>query len=564
MPTGFPADNPGKTPGDPLAQGAQLMSQKPAMPEPSTDQPRPHHRRIDRMTWLLWIATFAVVLALAASVPLLYVPLQRAIDDTEGHHGPNIENYYALVGLTGMVLIFCLYVALKQRELNRMRDALEREEEDKESVRSRLSELSALFQVSTTLNLQLRLSVILEIIVRRVVSTLRAQQASIMIYNAEDGVLDTRASYGLESEFARHARTRLGEGIAGWVAERKEAVLLSGSAPNPEFSQHYKTNRNITSALSLPLKVGDRCVGVLNVNRINHPEPFKEHHREMLRMFAEHVGAVIDRAEAMERLNVRTRALEEANVKLNELNQLKDVFLSTASHELKTPLSSVIAYTELLEDNLERLDPAQRADFLRRLRSEAVRLMGLIEDILDLSRLESGKLILRRQLVDLNDIVRDSVETTRTAAEKHSLRIVEEYSEDLPQLMLDEVKMRQVVVNLLGNAIRFSPTGAEITLRTWREPDHFVIEVADHGPGIPPEETPHIFELFGQGVRGREARDGGLGIGLHLVKRISELHGGHVGVNTTPGEGSTFWVRLPLTLAGDSSQAVPAATRAAA
>jgi signal transduction histidine kinase len=448
-----------------------------------------------------------------------------------------------------MVVIFCLYIALKQRELNRMRDALEHEEEEKEAVRSRLSELSALFQVSTTLNLQLRLNVILEIIVRRVVSTLRAQQASIMIYNPEDGVLETRASYGLESEFARHAKAKLGEGIAGWVAERKEAVLLAGRAPDSEFGQHYKTNRNISSALSLPLKVGDRCVGVLNVNRINHPEPFKDHHREMLRMFSEHVGAVIDRAEAMERLNQRTRALEEANVKLAELNQMKDVFLSTASHELKTPLSSVIAYAELLEDNLDKLKADQRTEFLRRLRGEAVRLMGLIEDILDLSRLESGKLVLRRTPVDLNEVMRDSVETTRTAADKRGIELVEEYAEDLPDLLLDEVKMRQVVVNLISNAIRFSPEGGEVLVRTWREPDHFVLEVADHGPGIVPDEATHIFELFAQGARGREARDGGLGIGLHLVKRISELHGAHVGVNSVSGEGSSFWVRLPLSLA---------------
>jgi len=511
----------------------------------------PHKSHLERITWWLWALTFTLVVALAAAVPLLYVPLMRTIESYDGTPGapPPMESYYAIIGLAGLVLIFCLYVTLKQSELNRMRRALTEEEEEKEAVRARLSELSALFQVSTTLNLQLRLGVILEIIVRRVVSTLRAQQASIMIYNPEDGVLETRASYGLESEFARHARTRLGEGIAGWVAERQEAILLAGKAPESEFGQHYKANRNITSALSLPLRVGDRCVGVLNVNRINHPESFKDHHRDMLRMFAEHVGAVIDRAEALERLNVRTRLLEEANVKLSEMNKLKDVFLSTASHELKTPLSSVIAYAEMLEDNLEKLAVEQRAEFLKRLRSEALRLMALIEDILDLSRIESGKLLLRRHPVSLNDVLRDSVETVRPGAEKNRLTLVEDYSEELPRLTLDEIKMRQVVVNLITNAIRFSPPAGKITVRSWAEKGAFVVDVADEGPGIPPEEATHIFELFGQGVRGREAKDSGLGIGLHLVKRISELHGAHVGVNSEPGKGSTFWVRLPATLA---------------
>ncbi len=525
------------------------MTESPLVRETPDGPPHSHRRRIDRLTWVLWAATFAVVLALAASVPLLYVPLAHSLEEITGQRATPLKGYYALVGLGGLVLIFCLVVALKQSQLHRMRDALEREEEEKEAVRARLSELSALFQVSTTLNLQLRLNVILEIIVRRVVSTLRAQQASVMIYNPEDGVLETRASYGLESEFARNARAKLGEGIAGWVAKRKEALLLAGNPSEAELARHYKINRNITSALSLPLKVGDRCVGVLNVNRINHPDPFKEHHREVLRMFAEHVGAVIDRAEAMERLNQRTRALEEANVRLSELNQMKDVFLSTASHELKTPLSSVIAYAELLEDNMETLGAAQRADFLRRLRGEATRLLGLIEDILDLSRLESGKLVLRRQPADLNEILRDSVETVRPAAEKHSIRLAEEYDPGLPHLSLDEVKMRQVFVNLISNAIRFSPDRSPVTIRSRQEPGYYVVEVSDRGPGVTPDEATHIFELFAQGVHGREVPDSGLGIGLHLVKRISELHGGHVGVNSLPGEGSTFWVRLPFSLA---------------
>ena len=508
---------------------------------------------ISRRGWMLWAATIAVVLALASAVTLLFYPLVRLIQEVGGG-ASSIEGYYAIVGLGGLVLIFCLYVVLKQHELMRTRDALEQNELGRQQAAARLSELSALFQVSTTLNLQLQLNVILEIIVRRVVSTLRAQQASIMIYNPEEGVLETRASYGLESEFARNARTRLGEGIAGWVAERKEAVLLNDSASNPQLGRHFKADRNITSSLSLPLRLGDRVVGVLNVNRINNSERFTEHHREMLRMFAEHVGAVIDRAETVDRLTSRTRVLEAANLKLSEMNQMKDVFLSTASHELKTPLSSVIAYAELLEDNADKLAVDQRAEFLRRLRSEAGRLLGLIEDILDLSRIESGKLTLRRVALPVNDVVRAAMETSRSTAQKHGVELTEALDADLPPMMLDEVKMRQVVVNLLVNAIRFSPEHGTVKVVTRREPKFAIIEVVDQGPGILPEETVRIFELFGQGVRGIDRRTGGLGIGLHLVRRISELHGAHVGVNSQAGQGSTFWVRMPISLAEEAAR----------
>ena len=526
----------------------------PALPDTPTDAPAARAsaraaspwRSIQRRGWMLWGSAFLVMLALTGSIPLLYWALAQSLETPSGIQ---TEAYMAIVGLAGLVLVFCLYTALKQRELEETRAELAREEAEQELVRTRLSELSALFQVSTSLHLELRLDMILEIIVRRVVSTLRAQQASIMIYNPESGMLETRASYGLESEYARHARQRLGEGIAGWVAERQEAVLLNAQNTANTFVRHYKPNRNITSALSLPLRVGDRCVGVLNVNRINHPEPFKEHHREVLGLFAEHVGAVVDRAEMMERLGQRNRELEANVERLHESHRLKDVFLSTASHELKTPLTAVIAYSELLGDHEQRLDQNQRAEFLTRLRGEAHRLMGLIEEILDLSRIESGKMVLRRVRLDVAAIARDAVETSRTLAARYNVSLSEEYAQNLPVIWVDEVKIRQAVVNLIVNAIKFSPANSEVRVRVVAEPDCVRIDVTDHGPGIPAEDTTHIFQLFGQGLRETSEQRGGLGIGLHLVQRLTELHGGHVGVNSALGEGSTFWLRLPLAVA---------------
>jgi signal transduction histidine kinase len=519
----------------------------------------PTRDKLDRRAWsLLWL-TFAVVIALAAAVPLLYLPLTTLLRESPG--GESVPaGYVPVLGLSGLVVIFCLYTALRQRELDAMRGRLEQEERERADVGTRLSELSALFQLSTTLNLQLQLEDILEIIVRRVVSTLQAQQASIMILNSETRLLETRASYGLESEFARNARKRLGEGIAGWVAERREAVQLDSGGGMGAFQSQHKANRNITSALSLPLLVGERCVGVLNVNRINHPETFQGHHREVLQLFAEHVGSVIERAGVMERLGLRARRLEAVNLKLNEMNRLKDVFLSTASHELKTPLTSIIGYAELLDDNEERMTREQRGEFLRRLRAEAGRLLGLIEDILDLTRIESGKLVLRCVSMSVNEVAHSAVETTRLLAQKHGVELVEQLDPLLPQVALDQVKMRQVLVNLLVNAVKFSPERGRVVLETLRDGDFVRVHVTDEGEGIAPEDSAHIFELFGQGARG--ARGGGLGIGLHLVRRITELHGGHVGVNSRPGQGSTFWLRLPLRVA-ESPEQVGAARAAA-
>lgn len=503
-------------------------------------------RSLDRAGWLLWGATFALLLALTATVPALYYPLLELGGQSGGARPLLRDDWVAIVSLVGLVLLFCLYTITKQREIHVMRAALEAEERERDSAKTRLSEMLALFEVSTTLQLQLRLDVILEILVRRVVSTFKAQQASVMILDAESGDLVTRASYGLESEFSRGARARMGEGIAGWVALRREPVLLGAKAPSAEFARYYKDNRTISSALSMPLAIGDRLVGVLNVNRINHPDPFGDEHLDLLRVFGEHFAAIIDRADVVERLGLRTRQLEQDNEKLSDMNQMKDVFLSTASHELKTPLSSVIAYAELLDDHEGKLTRDQSHEFVGRLRGEAHRLLGLIDDILDLSRLESGKMQLKQRLVALDEVVRGAVETTRSTAKKYDVKIESDLAEGLPPVMMDEVKMRQIVVNLLVNAVKFSARGGVVRLLTKQDDRHVRIEVSDDGPGIAPEVATHIFELFGQGAEAAQDSRGGLGIGLHLVKRLTELHGGHVGLNSRLGEGATFWVRLPM------------------
>jgi signal transduction histidine kinase len=250
----------------------------------------------------------------------------------------------------------------------------------------------------------------------------------------------------------------------------------------------------------------------------------------------------------MERMAVRTADLMTSNLRLSEMNRVKDVLLSTASYELKTPLTSVIAYAELLDDAAARLTGEQRAEFLRRLRGEANQLLSIIDDILDLSRLETGKLSLNRVTLELNQVAHAAVECAASAAEKMNVRLIEELEPTTGSVSIDEVKVRQILLNLLVYAIKFSPEGGTVATRTRKDGDFVVVEVSDEGPGIQPEESTHIFELFGQGVRQSDKHPSGLGIGLHLVKRIAELHGGHVGVNST-GEGSTLWVRLPSTVA---------------
>jgi signal transduction histidine kinase len=510
---------------------------------------RQEARAINRKGWTLWFAAFALIIAFATTVHVLNLRLMALLNRDNDTDLWIRNGYYTGIGLAGLVLLFILYTALKQIQLQHVTRVLSREEAELEDVTARLSEISALFQLATTLNLRIEVDDIVGLIVRRVVATLRAQQASIMLYDPKSEMLETRAYYGVEGEFASQGKRRIGEGIAGWVAERQEAVLLNDAAP-ADMKQFYKSDRNISSALSVPLCVDNRCVGVLNVNRINHPEPFTDRQKEILRIFAEHIGTVIQRAQIMNALQAKTHDLEQANTRLAELNRMKDVFLSTDSHELKTPLTSVIAYAEVLTDHADTLTREQNEEFLGRLRTEAERLMNLIEDILDVTRIETGKVELKRQSLLMNQVTHTAVQTARPMAEKYEIDLVEEFSPDVDLASVDEVKFRQALVNLIVNAIKFSPKDGTVCVRTRLDADDIVIEVVDQGPGVAPEDISQIFTLFGQSLRGKADKAKGLGIGLHLVKALVEMHGGRVGVDSTVGAGSVFWIRIRSEAAG--------------
>lgn len=513
--------------------------------------------RIERKNWSLWALSFVLLIALALTVYVLYVRMMTDIRDSESVSGWLQSGYSTGIALVGLVCIFVLYTLVQQLELKKLRTQLSGEEKDLDRMRSRLAEITHLFEIATELNLRFPVDTILMILVRRVVSALRAQQASVMLFNSESGVLETRAYYGVEGEFTAAGRVKLGEGIAGKVAEKRQAMRLDGKTPDQELTQHYRPHRQITSALSVPIVVEDECLGVLNVNRISHPDLFNDRQKDVLRLFAENIAAVIRRARDMEAMEARTRGLESDNARLREMSRMKDIFLSLASHELKTPLTSVIGYAELLNDHDHELAADQRQEFTRRLKGEAEQLLGLIEDILDLTRLETGKIELKRSRVTLNDLSRAAVETVRSLARKHEITIVEDYERSGDALSLDEVKIRQALVNLCVNAIKFSPAKGEIRIRTRLESDGATVEITDQGPGVSVEDSAQIFTLFGQGHRTSTQGSSGLGIGLHLVKRLVELHGGTVGVRSGAGpgmnanSGSTFWIKLPREAAAE-------------
>jgi len=258
-----------------------------------------------------------------------------------------------------------------------------------------------------------------------------------------------------------------------------------------------------------------------------------------------------------EELDRRGRELSQANQRIQEANRAKSQFLANMSHELRTPLNSIIGFSEILGEKLEGKTEPRFVRFLHNILSSGRHLLALINDILDLSKIEAGKMELIFEPVSVANIVHGVESVMQGVAAKRRIRIVTEIAPDLPPIVADPPRVKQVLYNLLSNAVKFSGEGSTVTLRAALAPEALpgadgvpatamMLEVVDQGLGIRNEDQQLIFEEFRQVDGGTTRNMGGTGLGLALVKRFVEMHGGRVDVDSEPGVGSTFRVLLPL------------------
>jgi signal transduction histidine kinase len=229
-----------------------------------------------------------------------------------------------------------------------------------------------------------------------------------------------------------------------------------------------------------------------------------------------------------------------------QVTPFQDSFLTAAENELKTPLTTILAYSEVLDQNDKRMTTSMRHEFTARLRGEAQRLLNLVDDVLDLARLETGRYLLDLRMDNVNKIARAAVGTLSGLAASKKVDLDLKLDEKIPDQHLDSAKVRQAIMHLLQNGVRFSPEKGRVTLTTWLSDEHVQLEVRDAGPAVEPEAVPLVFDIEAP-VEGLSRRvKEGLGFGLHLTKRFVELHGGQVGVaESQSSEGAAFWMRLP-------------------
>ncbi len=262
-----------------------------------------------------------------------------------------------------------------------------------------------------------------------------------------------------------------------------------------------------------------------------------------------HANACLARrqlGEALRALRESQRQLLDRNAALERLNEQKNRLLGMAAHDLRNPLGVILAYSEFLEtDASEVLDDDQR-DFVSTIKSTSEFMLNLINELLDVSTIESGRLQLECAPTDLLELVRHNISLNRVLAQKKDIALDLEAADNLPPLMIDRGKIEQVLNNLIGNAIKYSYPATRIKVRIARHEDHVTVLVIDQGQGIPSEDLPKLFKAFGRASVKTTAGEQSTGLGLAIARKIVEGHGGNIFVESRVGTGSTFCFNLPL------------------
>jgi signal transduction histidine kinase len=287
--------------------------------------------------------------------------------------------------------------------------------------------------------------------------------------------------------------------------------------------------------LATPLLQGARAIGMLALVR-REPDAFSAGEMELAGLLGRLVASAVQNIRAYE---AERKTVEE----LRRLSALRADFVSLVSHELRTPMAAVIGSAQTLQQRWRELSPDQRESFLELIAGETSRLAALIGDVLDTSRIEAGTFTFRFSEVDLAQLVRDSVATAQLGQDE--VRLLADVRDPLPQVRGDSERLRQVLMNLIDNAIKYSPADAEVEVHAYAEDGSVRVDVRDRGPGIAKEDQRLIFEKFGR-VTGIGATRPGTGLGLFIARSIAEAHGGSLEVWSAPQQGAIFTLELPL------------------
>jgi PAS domain S-box-containing protein len=413
-----------------------------------------------------------------------------------------------------------------------------------EETRRRNEELAAINAIISAASSSLDLNAMLSEVLERVLAAIRFDSGLVSLADPAKKRLHLAVQRRLPEGLGKHfVDMGLEESLSFLVYRKGEAISLTdlNETGLAEAGQYAKYG--LGAYLGVPLRSKGEIMGTLCVFS-QQPQEIVSDSLSLLQTVGQQVGVAVENARAFE-------LVQQAVVEMRKVDQLKSQFLANMSHELRTPLNSIIGFSRVILKGIDGpVSDLQRQD-LTAIYNSGQHLLNMINEILDLSKIEAGKMELSfDEQVDMAELITAAIATVGGLAKDKPVELLKELPEGLPKVRADPIKIRQVVINLLSNAIKFTESGS-VTASAAVEGDpgleQLIVRVTDTGPGIPAEDQARLFLPFSQLDPVTNRKVGGSGLGLSISKRLVELHGGQIGVKSEPGAGSTFYFSLPLT-----------------
>lgn len=425
------------------------------------------------------------------------------------------------------------------------------------------AQLATLNEVVQLISSQLDTEKVLDSLAHNSARLLNGDTGAILLLNPHEQALSIAGSYGLSPAVVKKTRDRLGENIAGRVALSGEAIIANNLPEDSRFKNIVGIQEGLLACVSVPLKEGEHIIGTLDVHSKTRLYAFTEQHVQSLRLLAGQAAIAIHNARlytAMQRELTERQQAEEALIQAKEAaeaaNRAKSTFLANMSHELRTPLTAILGYSELLRLQLDNESDHDFITDLLQITSAGNHLLTLINDLLDLSKIEAGKMSLMLEEFPLIMLIDDIVATSRPLIEEHHNHLQVTVDHRIQNIHADQTKIRQILLNLLSNAAKFTENGNILLTVDRREilnqqpgaqaedQAEIIICVQDSGSGMSAEQLGRIFEAFTQFSSTQSGRRG-TGLGLAISRHYCHMMGGSIHVDSEPGKGTTFTVILP-------------------
>lgn len=413
-----------------------------------------------------------------------------------------------------------------------------------QGAKKKIQWLETLYEITRDVNSTLGLKKCLKTIVEKTSNLLNVDRVSLMLLDKKKRELTIECATGISNHVIKNARVKLGQGVSGWVAKKGKPLLINDISKDKRFRPREKGRYYTRSLLSVPLKARREVIGVLNINNKAKKQIFNKDDLDLLSALANEASIAIANARLYEELLF-------ANERLKELDRLRSEFVANVSHELSTPLATCRYFVSILLKELAGTISGQQKEYLNLMEANIDRLTHLINNLLSLSKIEAGKLELRRQQTKINNLVIEVFKNFEAQAQAKGINLQNLLTENLPDVFIDNERIIEVLNNLIGNALKFTPSDGRIWVEAmiasgYAGHKNLEIKVSDTGRGIPAEDVDKIFDKFHQMEKGLPQGSRGTGLGLAISREIIQLHGGNIWAESELGKGSRFIFTLPI------------------